>query len=369
MLTKHLPGLNSLRFFAAFFVVISHANISMIKLGIYPQYNVAFLNKGGDAVDFFFTLSGFLITYLLFWEIKETQTVSIRNFYIRRILRIWPLYFLIVLIGFIIMGVIYPWMYHQVYFDFPPWKGLLFFLFFLPNYAAKYYMVGLLNPLWSIGVEEQFYLFWAPFIKITRKYLLPSILLFLIGSTIFYLAVEFDRFENLSYLKNFFLTQKFYAMATGSLFAYILFHFKDIYNKSFLASQYFQAFIWILIIGHYLFGFPFSESIFFKISLSYIYGLLILQISSAEKKLIQLERPVLIYLGSISYGIYMFHMLVDYFLRFMTMKIINYDFSTTILVSLYYILLLFMTILIAAFSQKYFEKYFLNLKYKLKTIK
>jgi peptidoglycan/LPS O-acetylase OafA/YrhL len=158
-------------------------------------------------------------------------------------------------------------------------------------------------------------------------------------------------------------------MATGSLFAYILFHYKDIYNNSILASRYFQAFIWILIIGHYLFGFPFSESIFFKISLSYIYGLLILQISSADKKLLQLERPVLVYLGSISYGIYMFHMLVDYFLRFMTMKIINYNFSTIILVSLYYILLLFITILISAFSQKYFEKYFLDLKYKLKTIK
>lgn len=50
---KYLPGLNSLRFFAAFFVVISHANISLHKLGIYTLSNLAFLNRGGDAVDFF----------------------------------------------------------------------------------------------------------------------------------------------------------------------------------------------------------------------------------------------------------------------------------------------------------------------------
>ena len=53
MRLKYLPGLNALRFFAAFLVVISHANISLAKLGIYPASELAIVNRGGDAVDFF----------------------------------------------------------------------------------------------------------------------------------------------------------------------------------------------------------------------------------------------------------------------------------------------------------------------------
>ena len=173
MKLKYLPGLNTLRFFAAAFVVISHANISLDKLGIYPASTRAFVNRGGDAVDFFFTLSGFLITYLLIAEVNNTGTISIKQFYLRRVYRIWPLYFLVVAIGFILLGYIYPALYHQPFFDFKIPEGLLMFIFFIPNYAAKNFPVGLLNPLWSIGVEEQFYLFWAPMVKYLKKYFKP----------------------------------------------------------------------------------------------------------------------------------------------------------------------------------------------------
>ncbi|MBU3715366.1 MAG: acyltransferase, partial [Ferruginibacter sp.] len=170
MKSNYLPGLNTLRFIAAFFVVISHANISLYKLGVYAECNFAFLNRGGDAVDFFFTLSGFLITYLLLHEIKKTQTVSVKSFYLRRVLRIWPLYFFLVFIGFILLGLIYPYLYKKPFFETSVIDLFLMFVFFVPNYAAKNYMVGLLNPLWSIGVEEQFYIFWAPLVKFFRKH-------------------------------------------------------------------------------------------------------------------------------------------------------------------------------------------------------
>ena len=98
MRLKYLPGLNSLRFFAAFFVVISHANISLDKSGISPASSLAMLNRGGDAVDFFFTLSGFLITYLLITELNDTGNISIGRFYLRRVYRIWPLYYLVIAI-------------------------------------------------------------------------------------------------------------------------------------------------------------------------------------------------------------------------------------------------------------------------------
>src|ERR1700750_2614950 len=150
---SYLKGLNTLRFFAAFFVIISHGEISLWKLGYEKMNGWSVFNRGGDAVEFFFTLSGFLITYLLQKEITRTGTVSIRDFYLRRVFRIWPLYFLVVLIGFIGLGLILPRLTHQPFFEFPLLPGFLLFVFFLPNLAAALYPTALLHPLWSIGVE------------------------------------------------------------------------------------------------------------------------------------------------------------------------------------------------------------------------
>jgi peptidoglycan/LPS O-acetylase OafA/YrhL len=93
---NYLPGLNTLRFFAAFLVIISHAQQSVNKLNI-SNFTAPILNRGKDGVEFFFVLSGFLITYLLCKEINKTNTVSIKDFYLRRVFRIWPLYFIIIL--------------------------------------------------------------------------------------------------------------------------------------------------------------------------------------------------------------------------------------------------------------------------------
>ena len=84
----HLKGLNGIRAIAAVSVVLSHVALPGIKL----PYVLSIGGLAQYGVTIFFTLSGFLITYLLFKE-KEQTAISIRKFYIRRILRIWPLYF------------------------------------------------------------------------------------------------------------------------------------------------------------------------------------------------------------------------------------------------------------------------------------
>src|SRR5258705_10300657 len=96
----YLKGLNSLRFLAAAFVIISHGQQSIAKLGFDRFSGMTLFNRGGDAVEFFYVLSGFLITYLLQGELERTGTISIKGFYMRRVFRIWPLYFLIVALGF-----------------------------------------------------------------------------------------------------------------------------------------------------------------------------------------------------------------------------------------------------------------------------
>jgi peptidoglycan/LPS O-acetylase OafA/YrhL len=366
MKVRYLHGLNALRFFAAFFVIISHANISVYKLELAENNQLAVLNRGGDAVDFFFTLSGFLISFLLITEMNATKTISIKNFYLRRVYRIWPLYFLIVIVGFIFFGFIYPRLYQAPYFSFSLSGGLAMFIFFIPNYAAKNYAVGFLNPLWSIGVEEQFYLFWAPLMKIMKKRLLPMILGFVLVSTVFYILLYYDIFHFSVNVQNFLLTQKFYAMAIGAVFAYILYYHFDRYEGSFFTNKYFQLILILIIAGHYLIGYSFSYNLYFKILIACLYGLLILNVSVINNKLVNLEKPWLTYLGVISYGLYMYHMLIDYVLRFVTAKIVaKHVMPAYVLIPLYYVALLMGSIAIAALSHRYFERYFLKLKDRL----
>jgi peptidoglycan/LPS O-acetylase OafA/YrhL len=94
----HLRGLNGIRAIAAVAVLISHISLALPLFGLDPL----FTDKKGEpagvlmasyGVTMFFVLSGFLITYLLLQE-KEIQQIHIRHFYFRRILRIWPLYYL-----------------------------------------------------------------------------------------------------------------------------------------------------------------------------------------------------------------------------------------------------------------------------------
>ncbi len=363
----YFKGINTLRFLAAFFVIISHANISLVKLGIYKSVPLAFLTRGEDAVDFFFTLSGFLITYLLLIEIQKKNTVSIKQFYLRRIFRIWPVYFLVVGAGFLIFTILYKQIYGTPYFTFSVGKGLMYFIFFLPNYMAVNYQVGLLYPLWSIGVEEQFYLFWAPLIKLFKKNLFLFLLLFAIISTTLFVLLQSRKIIFPENIQRFLLTQKFFAMAIGGLFAYLIYKKPEWYNKSFFAWKPVQLLVASIIAWHYLVGFSFSWMISFKIACSFLYGFLILNVSVVTNKLFDIDKPLLNYLGIISYGLYMYHMLVDYLLRTIVSKTASV-YPRDLLIPLYYILLLAGTIVVAGVSYKYFESYFLRIKTKLHNI-
>ncbi len=365
MNTKYFPGLNSLRFIAAFFVVISHAAISLDKIGIQAHPHLPFLARGGDAVEFFFTLSGFLITYLLLNEVNNTGTVSLKNFYLKRVLRIWPPYFIVVGIGFFILGVVYPWMYNKPYFSFSIIHGLLMFIFFVPNYATKNYPVGLLHPLWSIGVEEQFYLFWPLLVKLMKKTILQMIVCFIILSTLLYFFIAYDLIKVSDNWKSFFLTQKFYAMAIGSLFGYIMYYKSDSFGNSFFSSKSIRLFLIAFILWHFVFHNVEEAGIPFKVFMCFVYGLLILNVAGNPGKRINLEQPFLMYLGAISYGIYMYHMLVDYCLRLLFPKLNVLHLPKAGLIMLYYFLLVSITLVVAAFSYRYIEKYFLSLKDRL----
>ncbi|AIE86846.1 acyltransferase family protein [Fimbriimonas ginsengisoli Gsoil 348] len=109
---------------------------------------LAVRHAGAFGVPLFFALSGFLITSLLLIERERTGTVDVRAFYIRRILRIWPAYYLAL--------ILFLWMRWAAGDGLPLDAGLRYALL-LGNYVAPYWGISV---LWSISVEEQFYALW-----------------------------------------------------------------------------------------------------------------------------------------------------------------------------------------------------------------
>jgi peptidoglycan/LPS O-acetylase OafA/YrhL len=361
----HLDGLNGLRFIAAFFVLIAHAHESVIKLGLArplaPPF--VFFDRGRAAVDFFFTLSGFLITYLLLLEASAWGDLSLKRFYVRRMRRIWPLYFLVLAVGFVLFAAVYPRIYHERYFQFGIGSGLLLYLFFLPNLMASLYKVGMLNPLWSIGVEEQFYLAWAPLVKWARRRILTLILGAIAGTLTLSVATALWAPSLDPRAARFLDTLHFQYMAVGALFAWILLHRYGDYLRSVFATRAFQWFNILVLAYHYAFGLPGREAGWVvDVLLACLYGTLIMNVSVVPAKVLDLEWAPLARLGVISYGIYMFHMSADYLLRMglaRTTPSAGAALGSAVPVTLMYGgVLLAVTIVLAEISFRYFESRF-----------
>ncbi len=117
----YFKSIDRYRFIAFFLVFIYHCfiyfkpvfnSIEEQNQFFVLQYFLTFVNESGDlGVNFFFTLSGFLISFLLLKEQENRSKIHLVSFYMRRILRIWPLYFLSIILGFIILPLLFPAVY------------------------------------------------------------------------------------------------------------------------------------------------------------------------------------------------------------------------------------------------------------------
>ena len=310
------PGLNGLRFFAAMAVAFSHVELLKQYHGLPNAYEQpAVYELGRLSVTLFFVLSGFLITWLLLVEKRARGDIDVRRFYLRRMLRIWPLYFLVVLASFLVLP-------HLEAFQVPRYTdaigtnfGIVFtlFVFFLPQLALSLYdPVPFAEPAWSIGVEEQFYLLWPLLLRRTRNFVLlaGTVIVIAVGARWAALwiaqANRADeaalRFWNavISYL----YFTRIECMAIGGLFAWLVFAKKKSI-LSFLYSRVTQLAVysltaWLLVTGSF-------KPIFNYGVYAACFGVLILNVATNPRSLIKLPGRTFEFLGDISFSIYMLH--------------------------------------------------------------
>ena len=367
---SYFEGLSGLRFIAAFLVVMHHTETIRRKNDLPNLEWFSLFRNGTHAVVFFFVLSGFLITYLLLKENYRTKTVSIRNFYARRILRIWPLYFLVVLLGTVAI----PAFLQIINYDYPiPYthkETWYYFLFFLPGLVTFYYGSSILEPLWSIGVEEVFYLLWAPVFKWLKKNLL-AVICFIIALKYTLLFIDYyypSGSDVYRYLLHMF---RFESMSIGAFGAWFIYNrAKDInqlkvYRKPVQIALYGILIFFLMFYKNIplqnwekIYNHPFVS---FGLNLLFIY--LIMGVSMIEHNIIKLKGKPLEYLGDISYGIYMYHLFII-FAIILFLKNMLAGMSLLWGSLLFYTLAAAGVILVAHLSKKYFENYFLRMKHK-----
>ena len=359
----YLPGLNGLRAIASIAVVLSHTTLALSQFGLNSKIfgtdmdgNAKGLDLAGDGVSIFFTLSGFLITYLLLKE-KEVATLKIKDFYIRRVFRIWPLYYLY-LFASIITAIIFGLAFNKlsVPFYFLLAANIPFILGNALPFLAHY---------WSLGVEEQFYLFFPQIAKLPNRRLLK--IAFILIITLLCLKFIFWMLERKFAIELPFLVisvTRFNIMLTGVIGAILYYNKTDLFIR-FATHKITQFSSWLCIfliaINKFHIASVIDQDLIAVISVFIIIG----QITK-RNHIINLENKLCDFIGKISYGIYVIHPLLIFFYqkllgRFNSDSILNY--------LIIYFFIISTTIMIAYISYEFYEKKFLKMKAKFTTVK
>jgi peptidoglycan/LPS O-acetylase OafA/YrhL len=346
----HLPGLNGIRAIAAFAVIFSHIGLSLSSFGMksLPDIDLA-----GYGVTIFFALSGFLITYLLLIEKERFSGIQIRQFYIRRMLRIWPLYYLY--IGLALLAV-YLWPGDEINYSYLPFT--IFFSANVPMILAI--PMGLLGHFWSLGVEEQFYAFWpwvADRVKNLARWIIVFVVLVLVLKILAWLW--WQRTGNLVPYSIIHVT-RFHCMAIGALGAILFFNKNaDLLRIAYHPATQVICWISVALLGFNLFPLP---SVIKHEVVAIIAVGLIVNVAGNARTLIKLTGLIPDYLGKISFGLYVYHPLVIYILGRFAGELVT-AWPETLRLIFAYVLIPLLTILVAGFSYDFFEKRFLRLKH------
>jgi len=361
---ENLDGLRFLCFLSVFFYHSFHTNLKHISSNpIYQFITKEIFGNGNLGVNFFFVLSGFLITYLLIEEKKMNGRIDIRKFWVRRILRIWPLFYFCVFFGF----VLFPWL-KEMFGQTPNETANLWtYLVFINNFdMIKNGMPdsSVLGVLWSVAIEEQFYLTWPVILSFfsLKRYWIPFVVIIL-SSLIFrsiYTAEMYHENHTLSCIGD---------MATGATGAWLIStrgYFLNFIKK---LNRFSIAFIYIL----FIFVFFFRDEvlyanyyirIFERFFIAVVILFVILEQNYAERSFFKMSYfKNISRLGVITYGLYCLHFVgILSVITITNMFMINTQLWQVLIVET--ALALSLTIFLSYISYRFYEKPFLKFKDK-----
>lgn len=295
---NHYPALDGFRGVAILLVVLHH--------------NFGFMNYfffGWLGVDLFFVLSGFLITEILLNSLGRPG--FLKNFYIRRILRIFPLFYLALVICLVILPNIKSLELDSGYYtgnQFWLWTYLQNWLFvFKEPYGDK-----ILLHTWSLAVEEQFYLVWPLLILMFRtpkRLLIVMLTILLLVGVARYIVWSY-KVEDLAYSSLYTFT-RIDGLCIGSIIAIL-----QKLDPGFLKRNNTVIVVLIAVInlGFYFistrtgFTFPYLAFVGYT-TFAVLFGLLLYEAVRGESKIIHwlLDNRPLKFFGKISYGLYVWH--------------------------------------------------------------
>lgn len=293
---NYIRGLNGLRAIAVTCVVWHHTHAPISGLPV--------TGNGFLGVDVFFVLSGFLITTLMLEERERTGSVSLTGFYVRRTLRIFPLYYAVLGMLAIYFLIAKGASQRQAYFDELPTT-----LLYLSNWFPSTTLMAI---TWSLATEEQFYLIWPPLLLLLGKRAIWILVAFLIPNQIinFGLADGWLRSIGVPYESLSILQATFSPIILGSLLAYLLRSRLRPSVASALSGRRVVYVIFLLVtvanIEGDIRGIP---RFTFQLLCTALLAGIVLQPGSLVTK--SLEWRPLVYVGTISYGVYLLHKLVQ----------------------------------------------------------
>lgn len=355
---KFYIQLDGLRAIAVLLVLVSH--------WIWIPF-IQRLGLGFWGVNLFFVLSGFLITEILIKQVEAQSSGRqiLKNFYIRRALRIFPIYYLVIIAAYAL--------------DLDNSREYSFYTFTysINIYNAFHGTTGLyLSHLWSLCVEEQFYLVWPLLLLVfPSRYYLHVILITIIGAILYRYAFFYFNVPNYD-IYNYRMTPSCMdALGLGALLAYL---------KVYKPERFLKVLSWVwipwiaLVLILILIFIPFGQSELYNQSFQrtlvsicsfYLIGLACLGFKGKWGNLLQ--NSWMQYFGKISYGIYLYHLIISHFLSVPLEEYLTYNLLPylpnifkynlyTLTAPIYFII----TIFTAAFSYLLIEKPILRFKEK-----
>jgi peptidoglycan/LPS O-acetylase OafA/YrhL len=336
---KYIKGLNGLRAISIILVLVMHLGLhDLFKSSEYLSQRVWPIISGHTGVNIFFVLSGFLITSILLKTKESNNKISLKEFYIKRILRLGPalIIFYIVLLFLILTKFVF---IHKI--------ELIASLTYFYNFLPKNLRSPEMGHFWSLSVEEQFYIFWPIVISIFSIKTIRYILFFLLSMCFITKFYEKSISLNETYRVYQWFIPGAAPILTGSLASlYIKDSTYKIKYKTLISSMLFLSSLYLpnslLILTPYIQAIGTAIFIFWVLE------------NQSSLTVSLLEDKVLSYIGKVSYGLYLYQGI------FLTTNPKGgnqffQNFPVNIII----------TILITVISYHSIEKYFLNTKQKM----